>query len=576
VAHARRFLAAAAVTSALIPAGPAAAIDLSLRSPYLPPTDGSATAEAFSLASQGHELIVAVERGEHATRILRSLGARPLGEQLWLVGGGRSATAVRRLDAIGALRYAHENGRLERSGPLVSASDPLDPAPWWMPQIGADRVTPPGAGFPLTVVDDGLDMTHPEFVARQVRFVNGNDLVPDVDFHGTMVSSVAAAPQNGTGIVGLYPRATLRSADTGYGTCADVLAAVEAVIAAGPSVINMSWGFSPPRCLALHDLLTRAVAAGSLPVSATGNMRLHLSPPGVPAMWPHVLTAGSTSPRERVSYFSTEGSGIDLAAPGESMLVATPVFFDPSGYVDVEGTSFSAALVSAAAAWVATRRRMHVTQLFELLRSSARDIGDAGWDVDTGFGILDLPAALTRRLPAVDPLEPNDDVNQVRPGGIFKQPSAALTRPGRARATLRARLDRSEDPVDVYRLYVPSRRTLKLRVVPTSNVDFELFRPNAASCYYHSRQQARRGGALIGGRYAGGPRAEAYSFENRREQGRYVYACVYKPRDASLTANYSLSIDTVRLGGLPGRDVGKDAATNRRTERLTRQRGSLD
>ena len=553
----RGLLAAAAVTSALVAAGPAAAIDLSLRSPFLPPVDGSSPAEAFSLAGTGRELIVAVERGGRPAQILRGHGARQLGELMWLVPGTESAAALRRLDAIDAIRYAHENGRLQRRGVSAGQADPLDPAPWWMPQIGADRVAPPGAGFPITIVDDGIDTTHPEFITRPVRFLNDNDLIPDADFHGTMVASMAAAPLNGTGITGLYPLASLRSADTGFGTCADVLAAIEAVIAAGPSVINMSWGFSPPSCLALHDQLIRAVAAGSLPVSATGNMRLHLSPAGVPAKWPHVLTAGSTSPRERVSYFSTEGSGIDLAAPGESMIVATPTFFDESGYIDVEGTSFSAALVSAAAAWVATRRRMHVTQLFELLRSTARDIGDAGWDLDTGFGILDLPAALNSRLPAIDPFEPNDDVNQVRSGGLFREPAAALTRPGRARATVRARLDSSEDPVDVYRLYVPRRHVVKLRVVPTSNVDLELFRPTATSCYYRNRSRARRG-VLIGGRYARGPATEAYALENKTELGRYVYACVYKPRDVSSTASYSLSITTNRLGQLPKQSAGKD------------------
>jgi subtilisin family serine protease len=553
----RGLLAAVAVTGALVTASPAAAIDLSLRSSYLPPVDGASTAEAFSLAGQGRDLIVAVERGERSVQILREHGGRRLGELLWLVRGSESAAVVRRLDAIDALRYAHPNGRVQRDGRLAAQADPVDPAPWWMPQIGADRVVAPGAGFPLTIVDDGIDMTHPEFVTRPVRFLNVNELITDADFHGTMVASVAAAPLNGAGIAGLYPLASLRSADTGFGTCADVLAALEAVIAAGPSVINMSWGFSPPRCLALHDQLIRALAAGSLPVSATGNMRLHLSQPGVPAMWPHVLTAGSTSPRERVSYFSTEGSGIDLSAPGESMIVATPTFFDDTGYIDVEGTSFSAALVSAAAAWVATRRRMHVTQLFELLRSTARDIGDAGWDRDTGFGILDLPAALSSRLPAVDPFEPNDDVNQVKAGGLLREPAAALTGPGRKRATLRARLDSSEDPVDVYRLYVPRRHAVKLRVVPTSNVDLELFRPTATSCYYRNRSRARRG-ALIGGRYTRGTATESYSLENKSELGHYVYACVYKPRDMSPSASYSLSISTTRLGGLPKQSARKD------------------
>lgn len=541
----RGFFAAVAATCGLVAAAPASAIDMSLRSPFLPPVDGASPVEAFALARQGRELIVAVERDERATAILRRHRARRLGELLWLVPADRSAAAVDRLDAIGALRYAHANGRVERSAASVTQGDPADPTPWWMPQIGADRVTPPAAGFPITVVDDGIDTSHPEFSGRPVRAVNDNDVDPDFDFHGTMVASVAAAPINGVGIAGLYPLAGLRSADVGYGNCAEVLAAVEAAITAGPSVINMSWGFDPPRCLALHDQLLRALAAGSLPVSATGNMRLHLSPPGVPAIWPHVLTAGSTSPREMVSYFSTGGTGIDLAAPGESMVVATPTVFDESGYVEVEGTSFSAALASATAAWVATRRRAHVTQLHELLRSTARDIGPTGWDQDTGFGILNVPAALTRPLPSVDPLEPNDDVNQVAAGGLFKEAAAALTRPGRARASLRARLDTTEDPVDVYRIFVPGRRFVHLRVVPTANVDVELFRAGAKTCYYRNRALARRG-ALIGGRYARGTAAEMYAFGNKRSAGIYVYACVYKPRDIDRRASYSLSVTTTR------------------------------
>lgn len=546
---ARGLLAAVAATSALAAAAPASAIDLSLRSPLLPPVDGSSRAEAFSLARQGRELIVAVERGERAVAILREHRARRLGELLWLVAGSESRAAVNRLDAVGALRYAHPNSRLRRDGLLAAQGDPADPAPWWLPQIGADRLTAPSGGFPLTIVDDGIDTTHPEFAARPVRYVNLNELLPQEDFHGTMVGSVAAAPLNGAGIVGVYPLANLRSADTGYGSCADVLAAVEAAIAAGPSVINMSWGFSPPSCLALHDQLIRALATGSLSVSATGNMRLHFSPPGVPAMWPHVLTVGSTNRAGTVSYFSSEGMGIDLAAPGESMVVATPTYFAASGYSDVDGTSFSSALVSATAAWVATRRNMHVTQLAELLRSSARDVGSPGWDADTGFGILDIPAALRRPLPAVDPLEPNDDVNQVSGAGLFKDAAAALTRPGRPRASLRARLDRSEDPVDVYRVYVPARRAVRLRVVPTSNVDVELFRANAGSCYYRNRRSAA---ALIGGSYKPGRAAESFLLENRRAGSRYVYACVFKPRDPATRASYSLSIRTSRLRGDAG------------------------
>jgi hypothetical protein len=538
----RGAFAVAAAMGALVAASPASAIEMSLRPPFLPPLDGSARAAAFSLAAQERELVVAVTRDDRASRILRAHDARRLGDGIWLVAGRESRVVVRRLEGIGTLRYAHPNARVQPATVQLAQGDPGDPAPWWLPQIGADRVIPPGPGFPLTIVDDGLDGAHPEFAGRPVTYVNDSDLVLGEDYHGTMMSAVAVAPLNNVGMVGLYPQATFRVADTGYGNCADVLAALDKAVSAGPSVMNMSWGFNPPRCLAMYDVIMRGVATGSLAVSASGNMRLHFSPPGVPAMWPHVLTVGSTSRDNRVSYFSNEGQGIDLAAPGEFIVTATPLFFDQSGYAELEGTSFSAAIVSAAGSWVATRRRMHVTQLFELLRSTARDVGDPGWDKDTGYGILSLPAALGRPLPRVDPLEPNDDVNQVTAGPLFREAATALTSPGREHATVQARVDRSEDPVDVYRVYVPARRAVRVRVLPTANVDLEVFRPSARSCYYKSRRQALRG-PLLGGSYRAGRAAETFAVVNQPRAG-YVFACVYKPRDVRQNASYSLSVST--------------------------------
>jgi hypothetical protein len=541
----RGLLAAAAAMGALVAASPAPAIELSLRPSFLPPVEGSGAPDALSAVARSRELIVAVDRDRRAEAILRTHRARRLGEGLWLVHAAESRGVVRRLGAIGSLRYAHPNDRATPGLFRAAQGDPVDPAPWWMPRIGVDRAPAPGPGFPLTIIDDGIDTTHPEFAGRQIRFLNDSALVPQEDYHGTMMSSAAAAPVNGIGIAGLYPQANLRLADTGQGNCASVLAAVEAAITAGPSVINMSWGFSPPTCLAMHDQIVRGLADGSLFVAATGNMRLHFSSPGVPAIWPHVLTIGSISPEGRVSYFSNEGMGIDLAAPGEFIVAATPTFFEPSGYAELEGTSFSAAFVSAAASWIATRRHVHPTQLFELLRGSARDTGPTGWDKDTGFGVLDLPAALKRRLPAVDPSEPNDDVNQVRAGGLFKDAAASLTHPGRERARLRARLDRTEDPVDVYRVFVPAGRSIRLRVVPSSNVDVEVFHASAQSCYYQNRRQALRS-TLIRGSYSRGRTPDAVAVPNRRNAGEYLYACVYKPRDVGHTASYALSVTTVR------------------------------
>ena len=54
----RGALAAVAATGALAAASPALGIDMSLRSAFLPPPDGSSSSEALALAEHGREVIV--------------------------------------------------------------------------------------------------------------------------------------------------------------------------------------------------------------------------------------------------------------------------------------------------------------------------------------------------------------------------------------------------------------------------------------------------------------------------------------------------------------------------------------
>ena len=103
------------------------------------------------------------------------------------------------------------------------------------------------------------------------------------------------------------------------------------------------------------------------------------------------------------AYFSNENAAIDLAAPGVNILTAVPSAFDDDdgrrdGYMALDGTSFAAPIVAAAAAWVrAVRPQLTVDQVAQVVRLSARDIGKKGWDPSTGFGALDLRAALGKR-----------------------------------------------------------------------------------------------------------------------------------------------------------------------------------
>ena len=86
------------------------------------------------------------------------------------------------------------------------------------PAIGVDGLTPPGPGKPVTIVDSGIDVTHPEFAGRpNTATLNPQEPAPIGGEHGTAVASLVGAPANGAGIVGIYPQAVLRSWDAALG-----------------------------------------------------------------------------------------------------------------------------------------------------------------------------------------------------------------------------------------------------------------------------------------------------------------------------------------------------------------------
>jgi len=177
------------------------------------------------------------------------------------------------------------------------------------------------------------------------------------------------------------------------------------------------------------------------------------------------------------------------------------------------------------------------TQLFEVMRRSARDTGKKGWDANTGYGILDLPAALARRAPAPDPQEPNEDVYLVKPNGLTKTGHAPLTGQNRPRASLAASLERREDPEDVYRVWLPARGRLVVTVRPNANATLEIWGRRTQTVFERG-QAAQRD--LIGASAHAGQRYERVTLAGRGV-GQYVYVDVFLAKNV-VQASYSLSI----------------------------------
>jgi Subtilase family len=299
-------------------------------------------------------------------------------------------------------------------------------------------------------------------------------------------------------------------------------------------VINLSLGGDEPS-RAIYEAVISAFGRGTLIVAAAGNERLSQNPAIYPADFPHVLTVGSTNQADLPSDFSSTSPAVDLAAPGEQIPYQHPT--DPSLSLTATGTSFSAPIVTAATAWVWTARpTLDKTQIFDLMGRSARDIGPRGRDKRTGHGLLDIPAALAKAPPPVDPLEPNDDVDHVKANGIFRTAARPVTSRSHGRATYRARLSATEDPHDVYRVWIPGRRTVTATVKPTADVRAALWAPGTKSVF--EAGASRRRDLLASNAQRGGHKLR---ITNKRTRGYFAYLDLFLGRKVS-SASYQLSI----------------------------------
>jgi subtilisin family serine protease len=200
-----------------------------------------------------------------------------------------------------------------------------------------------GSGVRIAVVDTGVDTVHPDFGRRLARV---RDFVADgrtaAEPHGTAVAGIiAAVPNNGIGIAGIAPEATLLSlracwsSGSATGACNSftLAQALAAAIAARAQVINLSLG--GPGDALLSRIVDGALARGVVVVGAVpASGRRDGFPTNIDGVI--AVDAAARAGREpRVLY-----------APGSEVFTLTPL-----GRYDVaSGSSVAAAEVSAVAA----------------------------------------------------------------------------------------------------------------------------------------------------------------------------------------------------------------------------------
>lgn len=228
-----------------------------------------------------------------------------------------------------------------------------------------------GAGDPVNVdiaiIDTGIDLTHPDLnVVSNVSFVKRVKTGNDDNGHGSHVAGIAAAKDNGIGVVGIAPGAKLWAVKvlsrSGSGYISDVIAGINYVTQNKDviDVANMSLGcqcFSSTLDSAIHNSVTAGVtyvvAAGNSDADAsTFSPANHNDVIAVSAIVDTNGTCGGGGPStsygndDTFASFSNFGTKVDMAAPGVNILST----YKGGSYATLSGTSMASPHVAGAAA----------------------------------------------------------------------------------------------------------------------------------------------------------------------------------------------------------------------------------
>jgi subtilisin family serine protease len=250
----------------------------------------------------------------------------------------------------------------------------------------------------IAIIDTGIDLTHPDLnVVRGVSFVSGNRTGNDDNGHGSHCAGIAAAKDNGTGIVGVCPGAKLIAVKVldsrGSGAISGVIKGVDYVATNAASIhaVNMSLGGG--LSTSLNTAVANAVAKGLVFAVAAGNSAIdaaNSSPANSPAVLcvsatvdtdgiPGGLGAGSGyGADDTLASFSNYGQVVDIAAPGVNIYST----YKKGAYTTMSGTSMAAPHVAGAIGlYLATRTKPTNATEAAAVRSA---ITSAGFTPTTG------------------------------------------------------------------------------------------------------------------------------------------------------------------------------------------------
>jgi thermitase len=270
---------------------------------------------------------------------------------------------------------------------------------WNLPAIGTEQgwgITRGTEEVEIAIVDTGVDLDHPELRNRLVKgfnVLNENEEPDDDNGHGTHVAGIIASETNNNeGVAGMtwfnkiMPVKAMGA--KGYGTTFDIASGIVWAVDHGADVINLSLGNYQPSKV-LEEAVRYAYSKNVVMVSAAGNDGS--DQPTYPSAYPEVLSVAAVDYDGNRASFSNYGDYIDIAAPG----VYIPSTYFNKQYASLSGTSMAAPHVAGLAALIKSANpELTNTQILNIIKKSAIDLGEQGKDIDFGNGLIDVNSAL--------------------------------------------------------------------------------------------------------------------------------------------------------------------------------------
>ncbi|MEZ0319274.1 MAG: S8 family peptidase [Pyrobaculum sp.] len=271
-----------------------------------------------------------------------------------------------------------------------------------------------GSGVVVAVLDTGVDYTHPELTGKVIyciytvgtRLYKGTNLknCADRNGHGTHVAGIIAASLNNIGVAGVAPKVRLIAvkvlSDSGSGYYSDIAEGIVEAVKAGALILSMSLGGSSDSQV-LRDASYWAYQQGAVQVAAAGNSGdgdPSTDNVAYPARYSWVIAVAAVDQNGAVPSWSSDGAEVDVAAPGVNVLSTYP----GGTYAYMSGTSMATPHVTGVVALIQSirialgKRVLTPDEVYQVLTTTAKDIGPPGFDVYSGYGLVDAYAAVQK------------------------------------------------------------------------------------------------------------------------------------------------------------------------------------